>query len=176
MWPLFIVVMLAIIEFGVAFGSLMRVNFASRNASLLGAEAGSRTGSDCVILNSIEGSIGAPASSSHITQVTIFRSDQNGDVLASNLWDRTGSTACAFGGQSFTVPYTQMTDGYPEASRCDVLVGCGGQPLDTIGVSVTYDYRYVTPLGAALTLLGGPAGSSGWTFVQTNQMRMEPVL
>ena len=51
---------LGIIEFAFAFNAILAVNFASRNAALYAAEAGTNAGGDCVILNSIEDDISAP--------------------------------------------------------------------------------------------------------------------
>jgi len=75
-----------------------------------------------------------------------------------------------------TVPYSipVATPGtYPVATRCNVQAGCGsGHPaVDTIGVKITYQHTWVTPL-ANLVSLGG----TGMTLTQSNAMRMEPVL
>ena len=73
---------------------------------------------------------------------------------------------------SLTVPYKASSTSYPVTTRCNVLAGCGGgRTLDTIGVKITYQHTWVTPL-ANLVSLGG----SGATIVQANAMRMEPVL
>ncbi len=59
--PLFLTVMLGILEFGFAFNAVLAVNFASRNAALTAAEGGDAAGTDCLILRSVENDIGAPA-------------------------------------------------------------------------------------------------------------------
>jgi Flp pilus assembly protein TadG len=53
---------MATIEFGIAFNGVLDVNYASRNAALLAAEAGNSAGADCVILESIETDIDTPSS------------------------------------------------------------------------------------------------------------------
>jgi len=53
------------------------------------------------------------------------------------------------GGEDRTLPYTLGTNGYPVASRCNVLAGCTGQPLDHVGVRVTYRHTWRTPFGTA---------------------------
>jgi Flp pilus assembly protein TadG len=191
--PLFVVLLLAVIEFAMVFSSLLDVNYASRNAALTGAEAGNRLGADCAILDSIAVSINAPANASNITEVDIFDSNAQGqpvnpgtgavDSSQVNVWLRTGSTACSYNGRSFTVPYTLQSAGYPEPYRCNYLNAAACVPpryngtLDTLGVKITYDYKYFTPLGAAIQLLGlGNGMNLSWTFTQTNEIRMEPVL
>ena len=74
---------------------------------------------------------------------------------------------------------------YPEADRCNVILGTGCASghtgLDTIGVKVTYQYAWHTPLRCLVGLLGKGNGgcysnTAGWTLVSSNAMRMEPVL
>ena len=77
-WPIFVVCVMGVIEFGIAFNNLLTVNYASRNAALLGAEAGNNGCSDAIILQSIENDTTAPADRNHITQVVIYYSNANG--------------------------------------------------------------------------------------------------
>ena len=49
-FPIFILLIVGLIEFAFAFNALLSVNFASRDAALLAAEAGEDSGSDCVVL------------------------------------------------------------------------------------------------------------------------------
>ena len=45
-------------------------------------------------------------------------------------------------------------------------------------MKITYNYSFITPLSSAITLLNGNGNFNGgnWTFVQSQQMRMEPIL
>ena len=49
-FPIFFVLLMGMIEFGLVFNALLSINFASRDGSLIAAEAGNAVGSDCVIL------------------------------------------------------------------------------------------------------------------------------
>lgn len=174
MLPLFLTIALAVIEFSFVFNAVLAVNYASRNAALLAAEAGDGIGSDCVILRSVERDLSAPTDSARVTSVEIFQADETGTMVGTpTTFSRTGSTTCTFSdGTTITVPYTRTADGYPEASRCNVLAGCGpGAALDQIGVRVGYRHLWVTPLRS---FVGGDAG--GFSFERSNIMRMEPVL
>ena len=178
-FPLFFTMLVAILEFGFAFNSWIGLNYATRNAALLAAEAGNGSGGDCVILAEIEKDVVPPADQRNIQQVQIAWTDVNGNIqnggAAVNTYTRTGSTTCTLpDGTRLTVPYTiQGAAGYPEASRCNVIAGCGGghPGLDTIGVQVTYLHTWRTPFPGLLRF-----GGAGWTLVQSNQMRMEPIL
>jgi len=191
-WPIFVICVMAVIEFGVAFNNVLTVNYASRNAALLGAEAGNNGCSDAIMLQSIENDVANPADRNRITQVTIYYSNQNGQQIpdggnsGANLYVRNTSGSplqCTFNGTMVSVPYQLSGSlGYPTVDRCNVLAGCsssgGHATLDTIGVRINYNYRFITPLSAAIGLLQGSGnfGGGNWTFTQSNQMRMEPVL
>ena len=59
-FPLFLLVLLFIIEFALVFNATMAVNYATRNSSLMAAEAGSNVWADCVILQQIDKDTSAP--------------------------------------------------------------------------------------------------------------------
>lgn len=178
-FPIFFTLLIAIIEFSFVLNGQMAINFATREAALIGAEAGNAAGADCVILKSIEDSIGAPSDDNRITQVRIYRSDTVGNPVPTgspmiNVYTRGGPMSCPLPGNSgATVGFTRVgAAGYPEISRCNTIAGCGaGRPLDHIGVEVTYAYSWKTPLPGLVGL-----GGSGYTLVKSNAMRMEPIL
>lgn len=173
--PVFILLIIGLIEFALAFNANIAVNFASREAALIGAESGNDAIADCRILQTIENSIDDPARASRITQVRIYRANVNGTEIGANVYVRGGLITCQFWDgvetQEIKVNYTLTTENYPVASRCNQLQGCAGTPLDTIGVAITYNHPWITPLAGMVTLNG-----TGFTFTSSNAMRMEPVL
>jgi Flp pilus assembly protein TadG len=173
--PIFILLLIAVVEFALMFNAFLGINFATRDASLIGAEAGNAVEADCLILQTVEEAVGAPADRARITQVRIYKATQAGQPTgAVSTYLRTGSTSCLRpSGVTVTVPYTISSAGYPPANRCNVLAGCNGGPqeLDQIGVEVTYVHRWITGFGAAF---GGSGGLL--TLVKGNVMRLEPVL
>jgi Flp pilus assembly protein TadG len=179
--PLFLVLTLAIVEFAFVFNAVLATNFASRAATLIAAEGGNGVGTDCVILQNVEQEVGAPANRERIVSVQVYRSDTNGLQIGSAVttYARGGSRTCTFAdGSTVTVPYARVgSDGYPEADRCNVLLGCPAGPsgthpgLDTIGVRIQYSHQWKTPLHNFL-----PGSGSGYVFERSNAMRMEPVL
>ncbi len=177
--PLFVLLLVGIIEFAFALNSVLAVNFATREAALIAAEAGNADGSDCVILKRVEDSVTMPADHSNVTSVVIYKSNRNGAKLATNTYQRIGSTDCVVTGVTLTVPYTLIGgEGYMDTKRCNVLAGCpANAPLpattavDQIGVEVRYSYSWHTPLAGLLSLSG-----TGYNIIQANTMRMEPIL
>jgi Flp pilus assembly protein TadG len=173
-FPLFMLLMLFIIEFAFVFSALLGVNYASRNAALTAAEAGNDKLADCIILKQVEDSVGAPGNKARIQTVTIYRSDQSGSVrLATLTYTRGGTTTCTKGAATLTVPYSSPTGTYTYDQRCNFLNGCpdlSRSQIDTIGIEITYRHSWVTPM-QNFGLIG-----SGVTLTQSNAMRMEPIL
>ena len=172
--PLLLFLIVATIEFSLLLNARNTVSFASRDASMLAAEGGSRAGTDCVVLKQVERDLVAPASAIKVNQVKIYWSDQNGDEIGSNhnLYTRGGTFTCTYGdGTSVTVPYTLTYAGYIENVRCDVLAGCGGlhTQLDNIGVEVQYVHAWLTAFGRV-------TGGTGLTFNVATTTRVEPQL
>jgi Flp pilus assembly protein TadG len=185
-FPLFLVLFIGIVEFAFLFNASLSTTFATRDASLVAAEAGNASGADCVILQMIEQDISAPADDTLIAQVDIYWWDPstgaamvNGGATRVDTYTRTSSTNCTVNGATVTVPYLKSgTLAYKSSDRCNILSGCGVDSLgvnhaypDTVGVKVTYAYPWHTPLKTLLGFTGG-----GWTLTPSNSMRMEPVL
>lgn len=172
--PFVVLFFVGFIEFSVALNAKNSVNFASRDASLLAAEGGSRAGTDCVVLRSVERNVRSPADATRIVQVDVYWSDANGARVGSavQVYQRSGSTTCSYAdGSTLTVPYSLSSAGYPESVRCDVLAGCASPhtTLDTIGVQVTYDHAWVSPF-PGLARIGG----LGYRLTAANATGMEP--
>lgn len=174
--PLFILLLLAVIEFALVLHAVLVLNFATREASLIAAEAGSAADADCLILQALDSSVDAPASAAQIQQVRIYRADRAGVPIPGDVttYVRGGATSCTLaGGVTVTLPYAVAGGaGYPPAERCNILAGCGGtqSSIDQIGVEATYRYQVHTPIASLFT-------SAGFSLhVKGNVMRMEPVL
>lgn len=173
--PMFLLTIVAFIEFAFAFSTTNALNYVARNVALVVAEGGSRTGTDCTALTILERDFGETSNRAGIASVEVYFSDENGNVINGELnrYDRAGTLSCTdLDRTGQTLPYTAATTAYAESARCSVLAGCGGTHprLDTVGVRITYQYGWKTPLSGLLGFLGSP------TFVATQQMRMEPVL
>lgn len=173
-FPIFFAILLAVIEFSFVMNALVSIDFASRDAALVAAEAGNSSSADCSILRTLDDAMTAPANNARVNEVRIFKSDTNGQALGPvNIYDRSGVTSCPLAdGTAATVAYRQVSSSYPETSRCNELQGCKVQTtVDTIGVQIRYRYDWVTPLHWLMPTLG-----PGYTMVKANAMRMEPVL
>lgn len=173
-FPIFILLLIGLIEFSVVFSIILNVNYASRDAALMAAEVGDASGADCLILQRLDSALNGATSHDQILSIRIIWADANGNELAADVYTEGGSTSCILGdGSTLAVPYTAGAQNYPETARCTILAGCGGAHpgLDTIGVTIEYHHDWITPLPNLVTV---PA--TGLTFTRSNTMRMEPVL
>jgi Flp pilus assembly protein TadG len=173
-FPLFFVIILAIVEFAFTMNAWVSVAFAPRDAALAAAEAGNNTTADCSILRAVDSGMTTPAKNAAVTEVRVFKADTNGKPLGPvNVYDRAGTTDCPLAdGTAATVDYRLVSATYDETTRCNELQGCKVQPtVDTIGVQISYAYSWVTPLHLLIPTVG-----PGYTMVKSNAMRMEPVL
>jgi Flp pilus assembly protein TadG len=173
-FPVFILLLIGLIEFAVVFSIILNVNYASRDAALMAAEVGDASGADCLILQRLDSALNGATSHDQILSIRIFWSDQNGNELAADVYSEGGSTSCTLGdGSTLSVPYTAGAQNYPENARCTIVAGCGGShpTLDTIVDTIEYHHDWITPLPNIVSV---PA--TGLTFTRSNTMRMEPVL
>ncbi len=188
-FPVFLVLFLGIIEFGFMFNGQLSLNYATRDAALVAAEAGNNSNADCLILQQINQDLNQPTDESRVQTVHIFSADQTGNPVpgVENTYTRGGSYDC--GGVGPVVPYTQGTTAYEYDKRCSDLdrttcssayTSAGNTGVDIIGVRIDYGYRYITPLGSVMQILPGSGtplwGGTGQTMTAANAMRMEPIL
>lgn len=186
--PMLMLLLFALLELALALNASLAVNRASQHGAHVAATAGNLAGTDCLILDAIEGDLGAPNSVANISEILIERASLTGETaLARQRWQRGGSTDCTHpDGTVEPVAYTLVEDGYPEAQRCTVLSGCPTlvpprSTVDNVGITVRYRHDWVTPLNGAMGLIVSDAmpsagGTGGWSFEKRNIFRMEPSL
>ena len=169
--PLFMGILIAIVEFAFTFNAVLAAQYSSRDAALVAAEAGNADGADCAILRDGRGRHGGagrperprlgrglPGDARRATRSAPRRSTR-GAARSTAPCPTAARSRCR---------YTRTQDGYPEAGRCNVLAGCAGRELDHVGVKVTYRYQWKTPIGHGF--------SPYLDVTRSNSMRMEPVL
>jgi hypothetical protein len=158
--PIFVTLMMGVLEFGFLYNNILTVQYAARQGVSAAAQAGGVDGADCSILKAVERALTAPIDKARISSVTIFRSDTNGDPVpgVANAYVRVGTLDCP---GSESQPYTLVgSEGYPQAERHDALV----EGLDIVGVRIGYLYAGITPIGFGRT----------WPVSDGATLRMEP--
>ena len=178
--PIIMTLTLTIAEFGVAFGTNMTMVEATREGARTGAVlvdgskalgCGSLTGDayvDPQIIAAVQRAIESPGSGisiSHVDYIHIFKADANGNETSSvNVWKPWSSghpttTICGV-----TLDFYQYSNNWPASTRANIL------PVDSIGVSIQYEYQPFTPLSALTRLVG----LSQITMVDSTVMALEP--
>lgn len=171
-FPIFMLLLMGILEFAFMFNAQLSLNYATRDAALVAAEAGNNANADCLILRQVDADLNPPANETAVISVRIFSATESGSQLstpAEQVYTRGGSTTCG----AITVPYSLTTATYPYTVRCNDLdrTGCsaattgpGNSGVDIIGVRIDYRYTKIGPFGFDSTM------------IVSNEMRMEPVL
>lgn len=178
--PLFLFLLMTLIEYSFAFNSILSADYATRDAALLAAEAGNNANADCVILSKVDEDMSPPTDRSRIQEVWIYRADDVGNPIGGSLNPWSAPTAQQYTRGGTDCGYTKAVDNWPPEDRCNILNGetCpyGQTGVDQIGVRVVYNYMPHTPV--AMPFLGLVLEIRGDEFiiVKSNVMRMEPVL
>ncbi len=195
-FPLFLTLLLSVIEFAFLFNAILAVQFAAQNAALVAAEIGDVPGTagnlaiaDCAILREVDRDIGAPASAAQIQSVDIVWADaltgtsKGTGSTTTTTYTRGGTSNCVYpDGTSGTVAYgAPSPNNYPPVSRCNFqtpttstcpatagMAHTGGP--DFIAVNIRYTHVFKTPLGGFVQSVGGSL-----TFSRSNAVRMEPI-
>jgi len=191
--PIFLGVVVAICEFSFLFTSFISVSYASHDAAQVAATYGNTAGADCAILQRISSDITVPADPAKIKDVDIYwvnTATANASPVsgAENIYTYDGGSHQCHkpDGTPINVPFPiastsaaeSTSGGYPESTRCNVnsgincpaTNGVSHNTVDTLGVKITYQYTWVTPLPA---MIGG--SGNGPLFTLINIMRLEPV-
>ena len=165
--PIFMTLIVAIAEFSFLLVVKVGVTDAAQDAVQYASELGQTTNADFYVLQLVEKDMATPIDRQKIQSVSIFKTNALGANLGSDTYNRTGTWTV----NSVTIPYSLSgAKGYPETSRCNTVdtTVCGG--VQWIGVTVTYQYAWITPLPNLVGL-----GTAPPTFVQTSTSRLEPI-
>jgi hypothetical protein len=175
--PLFLILLLGMLEFGIAFNHQLTLGYATREGARIGADLvngggtlGCNTGQspnagnvDQVIIeavNRVLTSTGSPIPLSRVTRIRIFQADSTGgDTLGKdNDWSYTASPYTLPDGTK--INFTPGTQTWGACNRSNVVGHTYTNAVDSIGVSISYTYVMTTPLASALRLVGGASASS----------------
>jgi hypothetical protein len=175
--PVFMVILLGMLEFGFVFDHALTVQYAAREGARVGSAVVNGGGSlgcnsgespnastvDPLIIQAVVRVLDSPGSRvnlAEIPEIRLYKADASGSEAtysAVNVYTRSGATYVLSG-----------SPGWSACSRSNA-----GSPPDSIGVSLVYTYRFQTALGSVLSFFGG-AGLSSITFSDRAVMAMNP--
>ena len=149
--PLFMLLLLGMVEFGFVFTHHIGLEYASREGARMGSALASGTATvactdvDNNIIAALQRVVTSPGSQinvGNISQIQIYRANASGDPIGSfiNTWaPGTGPTV-----DGVALRFHNTSVGW---SACPTGNRNNGANPDSIGVSLTYTYDFVTPLG-----------------------------
>jgi TadE-like protein len=164
--PIFMMLLLIILEFGLAFNHSLTVGLATREGARVGAALATGGVTDCTdtqtinvdqqIIAGLQRILKSPGSDvvmSHIAQVRIYKATVTGaEVGPVNIWTYAGpglGPTADPGPPADKLDFTQQSVGWKACDRNN-----GANP-DSIGVAVRYNYALQTPLGSFMNAMHG---------------------
>ncbi len=156
--PVLLLLLLSILEFGFAFSHHITMEYATREGARMGAALAN--GSVAINCNEVDDHVvaavqrvltasGSQIDINQIKEIRIYRAGPDGEEQAFvNVWNLGAGPPV----EGVNLLFTQTSGNWDACSRDNEGFGT----IDSIGISLGYDYRYVTPLGNFLGLVGNP--------------------
>jgi hypothetical protein len=182
--PAFMLILLSLLEFGLIFNNYLTLEYATREGARTGSAmangggpsnsatdsslplyAGDPATVDPYVIAAVERvleSSGSPITPSQISAVTIT---QYG-TTNTNTWKYSKGAGPALDGKNLDFVQSGPTN-WPDSARHN------GTSPDSIVVSISYTYKWVTPLASVMRSFGG-AGAGQTTVSDTTTMALNP--
>jgi hypothetical protein len=181
--PVFLILLLGILEMGFAFDHLLTIGYATREGARTGAAlaAGEKLAVcgdvDKYVVSAVERvltSDGSPVAThlADISSIRVFKANASGGESGPvNVW--TPSTDASGNGTGPTVDgrplhFALSSSGWAACSRVNTTAN-----PDSIGIRIAYTYRAVTPLAGVMGLIGG-SGSATLAMTDRSVMALNP--
>lgn len=157
--PVFLLILLGMLEFGFAFGHHLTMEYSTREGARTGASLAN--GSDQVACAIVDDQIiaavqrvltgaGSQVAIANVGEIRIFKSNASGNELGPvNIW-KPGAGPTVEGAP---LQFHEISTGWNACTRKNATVSLTDR-VDSIGVSITYDYDFVTPLGTLMGTVG----------------------
>lgn len=155
-FPILVLIVVGMLETGMAFKDYLTVSHAAREGSRVGAFVGDALDADCQILQATVAALNS-GDVGRLQRIEIYKADNNGNQIAG----KTNTWTYQAGDPSDCASWTESVN-WPSTSR---QVTAGSTPLDIIGVRVLLDRSWIT---------GFPPFSGSYTVNETTIIRMEP--
>lgn len=180
--PVLLMLLLGLLEFGLAFDHLLSLSYATREGARTGAAlvngggpmgcgSGGSPNADTVdsqIVAAVERVLTSPGSQvalERIEEIRIYRANASGGEQGSaNRWVYAAASGPTVDGAP--LDFRAVATPWAACSRTNSL------PAPSIGVAIRYRYAFTTPLGGLLSLFGG--GRSGLDVSDRAVMAMNP--
>jgi hypothetical protein len=176
--PAFMIVIFGMLEFGMVFSHHLSLEYATREGARVGSALGSgtvqapctQTGSlepvDWLIIAAVQrvlSSPGSPVVIGNVTSIRIYQADTSGNEVSGkvNPWLPGGDGKSVDG---VALQFHPTTTGWACSTRKKSPIGSA----DSLGVSLTYTYSSITPIGALLRWTGNQLTITDRTVMAIN--------
>jgi hypothetical protein len=182
--PVFLMLLLGMLEFGMAFDHAITITYATREGARVGAAlvngggtAGCSTGQspnaaavDPQIVAAVERVLTSPGSQirlSAISEIRIYKATATGTETTGlvDVWRYSLNGGPAVDGAP--LDFAPVSTGWLPCNRTNTL------PAPSVGVSIQYRYTFATPLAGIFALTGGTS-ASGLDMSDRSVMAMNP--
>jgi hypothetical protein len=182
--PVFMVLLLGMLEFGFVFDHTMTLQYASREGARVGSalangggalgcgtgQSPNRANVDPVVIAAVTRVLTSPGSRVDVAEVPtirIYKASASGTPVGSavNVWTYTPGAGPTVDGRQ--LDYSETSVGWAACSRSNT------SPADSIGVELVYTYGMQTPLGSLLGMFGG-SGMTTITVSDKTVMALNP--
>jgi hypothetical protein len=182
--PVFLFILLGMLEFGFAFDQAMTITYATREGARSGAAFanGNTTSMPCVTSTDVDKHIiaavqrvlqgpGSRITSAQVSEIRIYKADANGNQIGSqaNVWGYALDSGPVVDGSP--LDWNVTSTGWNACTRQNAWVGATAP--DSIGVRIQYTYDLVTPL-SLITRFFGPSSSSTIAITDRSVMALNP--
>ena len=170
MLPVFLLLLLGMLEFGLAFTHNMTLGYATREGARVGSALVNGGGTlgcaagqspkaaevDPLIIAAVERVLTSPGSAiqlANVPSIRIYKSTATGaEAGPVNIWTRTLGTGPVPPGGTQPLNFSPTSVGWQACSRSNSTASPGP---DSIGVSLNYTYTFTTGLKAISSMFGG---------------------
>lgn len=184
--PVIILVLVSVAEIGFALGNSHTIGYGSREGARVGSALATGNASDCTdpdpagvdrtLVAAVQRILKSPGSGidiSRVKQIRIFRANSAGGVDGGrySTWVYVGEGNGAEVDPDAGYVRIDFDRFGPNPWPACVRVNSGGDP-DSIGVTVDYEYHFLTPLPQLVNALTG--GALTFTLSETTVMSLNP--
>lgn len=169
--PTALLLLLGMLEFGFAFDHTLSLQYATREGARMGSALANGGGTlgcgtgqspnaatvDPQIIAAVQRVItspGSPLTLSQVSEIRIYKANSTGGEVSGsvNVWTYNAGGGPVVDGAALN--FANTSTGWNACSRNNA------SSPDSIGVSLTYTYQFVTPLSGILGFFGGPGATS----------------
>lgn len=183
--PLFMVLLLTVLEFGTAFRHHLALEYATREGARIGSALangggalGCNTGQspkastvDPLIVEAVQRvlmSTGSPIALASVSEIRIYKANAAGGELGPvNVWTYAYDAGPVPSDSTSRLNFTPSAVGWNACSRSNAT------PAEAIGISITYRYTFTTGLASVVRMVG-PATGPSLTLVDRTVMSLNP--